>query len=389
MGFPLSTTSSAAYTYVPTILKIVENRIGALSSLPEILDKLNIRTPLIITGNSLQTKTDVIKQITAQVEGSGRKVAGVHSKIGEHAPIAGIHQGMDMLKQYQGGDGEVGLIACGGGSPIDAAKTMIHLYEKEFGKILKLVSIPTTLSAAEMTIMSGYTTEDRKKTGVKGSNYTSSAIIYDANLSLSTPNSLWVSTGVRALDHAAEQQIRPNAPLPVRVLAREAFATLFEALKACAKDEKDVEARQRAFAGASMSLWSDDQIGSLGLSHALGYLLGSPYSMPHGYCSCITLGLTMSSLAKSLKGDNLKSLASLYPLIEPSSSSLSDEEKVDKLGQAIDDLVTEMQVNKRLSDYKVPESDLDGIVEKGCKAVGRDDDERLKKDLLERLKAKM
>lgn len=73
-----------------------------------------------------------------------------------------------------------------------------------------------------------------------------------------------MTAGVRALDHAAEQQIRPNAPLPVRVLAREAFATLYEALRACAKDEKDVEARQRAFAGASMSLWSDDQIGSLG-----------------------------------------------------------------------------------------------------------------------------
>lgn len=111
---------------------------------------------------------------------------------------------------------------------------------------------------------------------MKGSNYTSSAIIYDANLALSTPNKLWLSTGVRALDHAVEQQIRPNAPLPVRVLAREAFSTLYESLKACAKDEKDVEARQRAFAGAAMSLWSDDLIGSLGLSHALGYLLGSP-----------------------------------------------------------------------------------------------------------------
>lgn len=388
MGFPLATTSSAAYTYVPTILKHVECRIGALSSLPSVMDKLNIRTPLIITGNSLQTKTDVIKQITAQVEGSGRKLAGVHSKIGEHAPIAGIHQGMDMLKQHQG-EGEVGLIACGGGSPIDAAKTMIHLYEKEFGKVLKLISIPTTLSAAEMTIMSGYTTEDKKKTGVKGSNYTSSAIIYDANLSLSTPNKLWISTGVRALDHAAEQQIRPNAPLPVRVLAREAFATLFESLKACAKDEKDVEARQRAFAGASMSLWSDDMIGSLGLSHALGYLLGSPYSMPHGYCSCITLGMTMSALSQSLKGNDLTSLASLYPLIDPSSASKSDEEKVNLLGLAIDDLVKETGVQAKLSDYSVPEGDLEGIVEKATKAVGRDEDARLRGDLLKRLKAKM
>lgn len=74
---------------------------------------------------------------------------------------------------------------------------MIHLYEKEFGKTLKMISIPTTLSAAELTIMSGYTNENKVKTGVKGSNYTSSAIIYDANLALSTPNKLWISSMFR------------------------------------------------------------------------------------------------------------------------------------------------------------------------------------------------
>jgi len=70
--------------------------------------------------------------------------------------------------------------------------------------------------------------------------------------------------GIRALDHAVEQQLRPGASLPVKALAREAFSTLAEALRACAKDEKDVQARQRAFNGASMSLWSDDNMGSIG-----------------------------------------------------------------------------------------------------------------------------
>lgn len=60
-----------------------------------------------------------------------------------------------MLKEHVKKGDQVGLIAVGGGSPIDASKTMIHLYEKEFGQVLKMVSIPTTLSAAEYTIMSG------------------------------------------------------------------------------------------------------------------------------------------------------------------------------------------------------------------------------------------
>ena len=97
----------------------------------------------------------------------------------------------------------------------------------------------------------------------------------------------------------------------------------------------------------------------------------------------------MSALAKSLQGDNLASLASLYPLIEPSALSKPDEEKVDLLGQAIDKLVKETGVDARLSYYSVPEGDLKGIVEKGTKAVGREEDQRLQDDLLKRLTAKL
>jgi len=78
------------------------------------------------------------------------------------------------------------------------------------------------------------------------------------------------------LDHTVEQQYRPNAPLPVRVLAREGAGTLFESLRACHKNPTDVEARQRALLGAWLSIWSDNLIGPLGPSHTLGYNLGSP-----------------------------------------------------------------------------------------------------------------
>jgi alcohol dehydrogenase class IV len=52
-----------------------------------------------------------------------------------------------------------GIIAVGGGSPIDAAKVIISFYKEETGILLKLISIPTTLSAAELTIFAGYTSK--------------------------------------------------------------------------------------------------------------------------------------------------------------------------------------------------------------------------------------
>jgi len=393
---PLLSTSSASFTFAPTILRQIESGPGSISKLGGLLEKFDIKTTLIVTGQSLATKTNVIERIQQEIEKSGCKVAGVHSKIGQHAPIATVRQGLDLLKQHAAATtspDECGLVAVGGGSPIDSAKAMIKFFQEDTGNLLKMISIPTTLSAAEMTILAGYTDETGKKTGFKGRDFTSTAVIYDAELALSTPNRLWVSTGIRALDHAVEQQIRPGASLPVRALAREAAASLFEALEACAKDEKDVAARQRAFAASSLSLWSDDLMGPIGLSHALGYNLGSPYSMPHGICSCITLGMTVKSLSTVLQGDDLKSMASLLAFIDSklSSSLSSDTERVSALGEAIDQLVKRCGVSATLSEYKVPEEDLNGIVERSLKGVGRDSsaEGELYKSLLKGLKARM
>ncbi|CAF1039328.1 unnamed protein product [Rotaria sordida] len=154
--------------------------------------------------------------------------------------------------------------------------------------------VPTILKRVEYGIdslskLSDVLNENGKKIAHRSSDIGSSAVILDATLSLFTPNRLWLSTGIRALDHCVEQQYRSSAPLPVRALAREAAGTLFESLRACHKNEKDVEARQRALIGAWLSLWSDDRITYLGPSHSIGYQLGAPFGIPHGICSCLTL----------------------------------------------------------------------------------------------------
>ena len=78
-------------------------------------------------------------------------MAGTFSEIGEHAPVAGIRKGVEAL----GAGHADGIVAVGGGSPIDAAKAIIHYHQKENGgPYLKLIAIPTTLSAAEYTVRS-------------------------------------------------------------------------------------------------------------------------------------------------------------------------------------------------------------------------------------------
>lgn len=58
------------------------------------------------------------------------------------------------------------LIGLGGGSPIDACKTLSHFHNERFGSYLLHIAVPTTLSAAEFTQLAGHTDKDGNKTGV-------------------------------------------------------------------------------------------------------------------------------------------------------------------------------------------------------------------------------
>ena len=134
----------------------MEYGIGSLSKLPDVLKQLGVTRPFIVTSTSLATKTDVIEQVKRTVEGGEdhkAQVAQVFYEIGQHAPIAGIRKGVDILLSSDAD----GIIAVGGGSPIDSGKAIVGEYKKKTGKLLRLVSIPTTLSVAETTIVTGYT----------------------------------------------------------------------------------------------------------------------------------------------------------------------------------------------------------------------------------------
>ena len=94
--------------------------------LADVLRDLSIHKPFIVTGNSLATKTDVIEQVK---KAAGCQIAGVFASIKQHAPIQDIKNAVDELKKSKGD----GIIAVGGGSPIDASKVIISFYNGRNG----------------------------------------------------------------------------------------------------------------------------------------------------------------------------------------------------------------------------------------------------------------
>lgn len=94
------------------------------------------------------------------------------------------------------------------------------------------------------------------------------------------------------------------------------------------------------------------------------FFLRFSYSIPHGICSCITLAGVVSVQSKFLPENDVKQLASLLPFITTSEHSNDSREQAMKVAESIAQLIVDLDLKSTLREYNVPQSDLEGIVER-------------------------
>lgn len=298
--------------------------------------------------------------------------------------------------------------ALGGGSAIDAAKTVaLRVHDEDASTsssdderaFAPLIAIPTTLSAAECTQNAGRS-EANKKVGSSHPALSPRVIICDASLTVATPERLWLSTGMRAVDHAVEFLYRSDPSPLLRMGVLGSLRELFYLLPATKRNPSDINIRQRLQLTAIASLFPESRKGALGLSHGLGHALGATYGIPHGITSCITLASAIETTAQlpSTSAEHLLALSealdfipapynpSPQPLPEPTSikASLSGsalEQELVKarqrgvlVGKAVQRLVDDLGLRTTLKSANVPRSDIDGIASHvtGGQAAGGD-----------------
>jgi len=311
----------------------------------------------ILTGSSLATKTSLIKQVEEQL---GSRHASTFSKIGQHAPIKQLDEATELVLKDETIDT---IISIGGGSPIDSAKAISYrLNEKEKGKFLYHITIPTTLSAAECTLGAGYTNEDGMKTGVAHPELAPHVIIYDSKFALETPEWLWMSTAMRAMDHAMELMYHPTSTeMPCRQMALFAAGDLFTHLRKYKQNPRDEQAitRLQLAAFASLGFLALNVQGGLGLSHTLGYALGSPYQIPHGITSCLTLGHVIKLKAET--EEDAAQLARMAPFIGIAKTG-NDRKDAIAVGDAVLGLVEELGLKTTLTEKGVGKDQVSKIV---------------------------
>jgi alcohol dehydrogenase class IV len=299
----------------------------------------------------------------------GDRLVGEFAGISQHAPAAAVAAAVDAARHAQA---DV-LISFGGGSPIDAAKAVAFALatgldlrdpraadnarrlRPEPDHLLPHLAIPTTLSAAELSGLAGFTTEtEREKVGLRGEALLPSAVVFDAELSLHTPLELWLSTGIRAVDHAVETLLaRGSHPLP-DTLALDALRRLRTSLLATQADPEDLAARTESQLGA----WSSFTMpgpAAAGLSHTLGKRIGSRHAIPHGVSSCLILPHVMRYLAQRQPLPLARAAAALGVDTAEMPARLAASRAAD----AVADLIHALGLPRHLAAYNLSEADLE------------------------------
>jgi len=283
---------------------------GSVDALAAEMDVRGVARAVIVTGASLG-RSDLLERVKAAL---GKRCAGVSCHAAEHAPASGVRAISGLLTQLQAD----AIVSFGGGSAIDSAKVAAASFMSSRdmtleGGPLELkrafapraapgmvhIAIPTTLSAGAFTPGGGVTDEvTHVKRAVLDARLQPCVVIHDPQLCTQTPDALWVSTGIRVLDHAIETLYSKRAHPLSNALAFRAIRMIIEHLPSSrGADSASYPHRTQCLDAAWLSLYGAFNTG-LGLSHALGHQIGPAFGIAHGVTSCLCLVPAMRFIAR-------------------------------------------------------------------------------------------
>jgi 4-hydroxybutyrate dehydrogenase len=272
---------------------------GVLSEIPEDLDALSIRRPLIVTDKGVIAAGLVERLFAVMPTGVPRLIFDeVPSNPTEEAAHAALSLYRDNICD--------GIIGFGGGSPIDLAKAVAILathpeplaryaaIEGGLGRIsdrvAPAIAIPTTAgTGSEVGRAALINLADGRKLGLVSPHLIPKRAVCDPDLTLGLPPGLTAATGMDALSHCIETFLSPRFNPPAEAIALDGAGRIMRYLERAVADGADREARSELMMGAlEGGLTFQKGLGAVhGLSHALGSL--KEPALHHGTLNAVLL----------------------------------------------------------------------------------------------------
>ncbi len=358
--------------------------------LPVALDELKTvmgKKKAFIVTDSFLYKSGFTKCITDKLDEMGI----AHDTFFDVAPDPTLACALEGVAQMRNFEPDT-IIALGGGSAMDAAKIMWVLYEHpeadfldmamrfidirkrvytfpKMGEKAYFIAIPTSAgTGSEVTPFAVITDE---KTGVKyplaDYELMPNMAIVDTDLHMSAPKGLTSASGIDAVTHALEAYASVMATDYTDGLAIQALKVIFKYLpRAYENGQTDVEAREKMANAATMAGMAFANA-FLGVCHSMAHKLGAFHHLPHGIANALMIDEVLrfnaaeapAKMGTFSQYDHPKTLRRYAEVAEALGlGGKTDEDKLNNLIKAIDELKAKIGIKKTIKDYGIDEKDF-------------------------------
>ena len=277
----------------------------ATDVIPGLVRNLGADRVFLMVSGTLDRETDEIEKLRQAL---GNRCVGTFGKMPAHTPRAGVIAAAEQAREAKADL----IVTLGGGSITDGAKAVQLCLSNDVrttedmdriravgpsslkAPTVRQVSIPTTLSAGEFSALSGVTDErTHVKEMFRHPDVMPRAVVLDPFVTRHTPMWLWLSTGIRAVDHCVEGFCSREATHYSDASALHGLSLLTRGLPRVMADPADMDARLDCQIGSWLSMAALAAGVPMGASHGIGYVLGAVFDVPHGHTSCIMLPAVM------------------------------------------------------------------------------------------------
>jgi maleylacetate reductase len=330
----------------------------AAPSVAEVVAAYGAARVLLMVSGTLNRQTDEVEKVRQAL---GSRHAGTFDRMPAHSPRSAV-----IAAAAQAREAKADLIVTlGGGSITDAAKvvplclandvTTVEDMDRIKGgtdfrpPVVRQVSIPTTLSAGEFSAIAGVTNEATKvKEMFRHPLAIPRAVILDPEATRHTPMWLFLSTGIRAVDHCVEGICSNESTEFSDATALHGLSLLARGLPRVKADPADMRARLDCQLGAWLSMSGLAAGVPMGASHGIGYVLGAVFDVPHGHTSCIMLPSVMRW--------NRPANADRQALVARAMGRPGED-----AGDVLDEFIRGLGMPRRLSEVKIGRDSFDRI----------------------------
>jgi maleylacetate reductase len=335
--------------------------------------RLGATRVFLMVSHSLNRSTDEIDKVRRAL---GNRCAGSFDAMPPHTPRTAVIAAADAARAAEADL----IVTIGGGSVTDGAKAVQMCLANDIrsaeaidrlrpvkgadGSVgppamnkpqVRQVSVPTTLSGGEFSAIAGVTDErTRTKELLRHPAIVPSAVILDPALTVHTPEWLWLSTGIRAVDHCVEGVCSKETNAYADAQALKGLALLAGGLPRVKAEPSDLAARLECQMGTWLSMGPLASGVPMGASHGIGYVLGAEFDVPHGHTSCIMLPAVMR-WNKPANADRQTLVAAA--MSRPGADA----------GDCLDDLIRGLGMPRSLGDVRIGRDSFERI---SVKAMG-------------------